>query len=466
MQLRTRRACPVILSTFILDVLLISIATLHVCHGQTETPVNISWPILNFEAFDDYISQQVGDIGLYGSCKNKPPGACRFPLECFEVIQQSVSSTTFNAPCTFSSTSCICADQEGDVDCNRSSDCGPNEYCASFMQGISFAVDDVSIFRFRSTRCVSCSAALPDFAQAVGGRDFPCQSADVEIETNGPFNLSYDMCNATLPCSTGLLCSRIPTFSFTPFEENHGGLEFEQTDPSYFFRHCSFVNGMPCICRQLQQRRRLSNCRTSDECSVGDLCGSFNVDGKRERYCVSCNAPAGFSFDGVDFFDKEERCQNTSTTVTTKPSVNPPDKTAPPVETTAAASPAVTTSSPIPDSPSPSPAPCIAVDALGDMSAEDLVFSEHVRASVLCDRWNNCATPGHIVLFHNKAMMMRSYCALIGCTRSVKFVNSPRMQRGRRVNSKVRHLQFSTLSARHESVIEEAVLGVLLLFGF
>lgn len=129
----------------------------------------------------------------------------------------------------------------------------------------------------------------------------------------------------------------------------------------------------------------------------------------------------------------------------------------------------------LPDLPPPtpppaeaSPEPCIAVDALRHMHSEELVFSEHVRSSVLCDRNGSCASPGHIVQFHYRFMMMSTYCLSYvenGCLKTVRLVNSPRMSKGLRIPSRTDHLHFTALSARYQSYVEERVLTFALRYG-
>lgn len=108
---------------------------------------------------------------------------------------------------------------------------------------------------------------------------------------------------------------------------------------------------------------------------------------------------------------------------------------------------------------------CISVDALSDIKNEDMVFSTHAQATVLCDEQNNCATPGHIVVWKNIPMMMKTYCSSMKCRRSVKLVNSPRMKQGLRVTSNHPDFHYTALSARFETVVEEHVLRGLILIG-
>lgn len=110
---------------------------------------------------------------------------------------------------------------------------------------------------------------------------------------------------------------------------------------------------------------------------------------------------------------------------------------------------------------------CISVDLLKAFETSSLVFSSHRRASVLCDQFQNCATPGHIVLFKSYPMSMATYCSQdsVSCTRRVKLVNSPRMKIGLRVPSFSKHLQFTALAAAKETLIEEAFLKLAVSMG-
>lgn len=123
---------------------------------------------------------------------------------------------------------------------------------------------------------------------------------------------------------------------------------------------------------------------------------------------------------------------------------------------------------PTPPPANPEPEPCIAIDALEHMHRDSLVFSEHLRSSVLCDRFGSCASAGHIVQFHDRFMTMSTYCRSHvenGCLKTVRLVNSPRMSKGLRIPSRTDHLQFTALSARYNSRVEERLLTFALHFG-
>lgn len=116
-------------------------------------------------------------------------------------------------------------------------------------------------------------------------------------------------------------------------------------------------------------------------------------------------------------------------------------------------------------SPTASDGVCIGLDALAHLPALALVFEHHPLANVLCDEHGSCATPGHIVLFNDKPMMMRSYCEIASCEPKVMRVNSPRYTRGLRIPSRTVALRYTVLAARYETAAEESVLGAAVRVG-
>lgn len=109
---------------------------------------------------------------------------------------------------------------------------------------------------------------------------------------------------------------------------------------------------------------------------------------------------------------------------------------------------------------------CIDVQALTHLESHQLVYSEHAHAEVLCDAKGSCATPGHIVVYFRKGMMMKTYCETVGgCTRKIIMVNSPRLTAVRRVESKTEGLMYTAFAARYETVVEEAAMAVLVRAG-
>lgn len=106
---------------------------------------------------------------------------------------------------------------------------------------------------------------------------------------------------------------------------------------------------------------------------------------------------------------------------------------------------------------------CVDVRAL---QGRPLVYAQHRRRLVLCDSAGSCATPGHVVVWKGAAMMMKSYCALVSCQRTVAWVNSPAYARGLRVVSRTSGLEYTAFAARYETAVEERALAVAVRAGF
>lgn len=109
---------------------------------------------------------------------------------------------------------------------------------------------------------------------------------------------------------------------------------------------------------------------------------------------------------------------------------------------------------------------CIDASALEHLSTDELVYKEHRRSAVLCDKNGSCATPGHMVVYEGEFMMMSSYCTQIGgCAKRVMSVNSPRHRRALKIVSRTIRLEYTSLAAKYATVAEEHVLKTLLRVG-
>lgn len=118
---------------------------------------------------------------------------------------------------------------------------------------------------------------------------------------------------------------------------------------------------------------------------------------------------------------------------------------------------------------------CVGIAHIAHLPRSRLVFPEHRRASVLCDPFGTCATPGHMVLFEGRAMMMRTYCDYYlrsdqggqqqqqhaRCSKRVTWVNSPRMQFNLRIHTNSPGLVITPLAAAFGTVAEEQVLRIV-----
>lgn len=118
-------------------------------------------------------------------------------------------------------------------------------------------------------------------------------------------------------------------------------------------------------------------------------------------------------------------------------------------------------------SESPIPVVCIAATELAHLPPHKLLFPDHLHASVLCDKYGSCATPGHIVHYNGSPMMMRTYCGLLNneCERKITPVNSPRWSRKLRIHSKSPGLQYTAFAARYETNTEERLLQAAVRLG-
>lgn len=97
--------------------------------------------------------------------------------------------------------------------------------------------------------------------------------------------------------------------------------------------------------------------------------------------------------------------------------------------------------------------------------AHPLVYHEHRKRPVLCDRAGSCATPGHVVVWRGTPMMMRTYCALVPCNNDRRWVNSPRWSRALRIHAPTSGLQFTAFAARYQSGAEERALSLAVRLG-
>lgn len=118
------------------------------------------------------------------------------------------------------------------------------------------------------------------------------------------------------------------------------------------------------------------------------------------------------------------------------------------------------------ETPAPSEPPiCVDARALAHMKPEELVFERHNLAKVLCDGNDSCATPGHMVDFKGRVMMMRTYCEMVPCEQRKVHVNSPKFRRRLRVKSRTDGLHYTAFAARFATRGEEMALSTLSRIG-
>lgn len=173
---------------------------------------------------------------------------------------------------------------------------------------------------------------------------------------------------------------------------------------------------------------------------------------------------------------------NSTTATTTTPPLSSPPVSSSPDEgdsSPADSSPSSPGGSTNTDSAATSEAePVVCIGAHHLSTTHKLVFSEHKRASVLCDESNNCATPWHIVIYNQRTLTMHAYCELddVSCTRRVMLVNSPAYSVGLRIPTVSSHhgrntnddlsLHFTVFSASHGTRFEVMVMRLLVSLGF
>lgn len=255
-----------------------------------------------------------------------------------------------------------------------------------------------------------------------------------------------------------------------------------------------------CFCRPVQ----LEMCQTSTDCINGEVC--VETDAIRETICVSKDKEEQFSnineVSGTPSGPSATPYQTSEMATSSTPSANPSaspeaspvsrpsmNPTTGPADSTASTSPSsgaslaassapgssqfvqatpLTTPSQPPEelgTPVPSDSACVDARALAHMDSADLVYCRHQRTTVLCDANESCATPGHIVKFKGKAMMMVTFCHMVGCEKRSMHVNSPRYKRGVLINSSTVGLQYTAFAARYGSRLEEVVISVVVRMG-
>lgn len=183
-------------------------------------------------------------------------------------------------------------------------------------------------------------------------------------------------------------------------------------------RECTDTSSVGCFCMDVTAR-----CKSSANCSSSERCVKGTGDNFYINLCFACSVnPGDLNIANVAWNNVDKECASV----------------------------------------------CVSVDALSGFSQDELVFEQHRRAAVLCDHDDNCATPGHMVLYLGRAMMMRTYCEQLqyGCSQRLKFVNSPRMKAGLRIMTKSDALKFLPFAASYESRTEEALIAGLVRLGF
>lgn len=334
----------------------------------------------------------------------RPPRRCVFPT----------GGTLL--PCFDDFPLCVCGNTLQIV-CATSEDCQFGEVCTNRTGR-------------KAPFCISCRAARnPELAEIYTVVDnFTLCPPVLSNGASGVF------CNSSMECNPPRRCvSRIP-----------GGL-------------CGSVGqGSQCECTPPTR----TDCTTCTKCDAGERC--FWRERDSNSFCASVDAAKNNSAyklreDGI---------------CTPSPSISPLVKSSPTPSPSAvpsrtpSSSPSLTPS--ISVSGSPPNDVCIDSDALRNVPMHERVFRKDIISVVLCDMYRSCATEGHIVTVHGRAMTMRGYCSTpkVQCTRETKLVNSPRMGRRVRVVSNTEGVEFTAFSARYGTWAEEAVARLMVLLGW
>lgn len=328
--------------------------------------------------------------------------------------------------CKNSSVLCLCVGKFRR--CKSSGDCETGERCfdAELSTGprsvcLSCRVQEVGTFTFSEKNPSSCDGVWL-------GR------------------YTEDICwGQTLDCATGRICGEL---------QLDGSVEM-----------CSYETEM-CLCLP---RKGPKTCTLSSSCDSGERCaigGEF-----KSRTCISCSRVE--EDEDINSVDSTYSCETSPPEQ--PPSSEPVSSPTSAQSTTSSPTPSNTISQPQKYSPGPlvsaiPPAPqssiCIASKHLMLYGPSHLVYPVHLPGLVLCDEFESCATPGHVVVYNRSPMTMSSYCSRhSACSQKKALVNSPRMSAGLRISSYTPGLQFTALSARFGSSLEQYVMRLLVFAG-
>lgn len=324
-------------------------------------------------------------------------------------------------------------------DCSKSRDCEPPRLCTRKVNNIVKDCAGRHDCRCRSPRMQNCTAhhqcPFGEVCATVKDKGVSlCLSEKFVYNSSEliplPRKLTFD------PCVTGKDC-----------EKPRKCMVFNSDNDLKF---CRSRSGCFCV------PDRLKKCRQHQNCMSGEVCVRDTRIERRwsdDPYCVS-RTYAG-QIKEVELVDGSDG------------PVQTPTPTGKPVPTDSDLSPVIQPAVSTPSSPALASdnRVCIDVQALHGFKRRELVFETHQQARVLCDKYGSCATPGHVVLFHGRGMMMRSYCDLTSCEERVMMVNSPKYRRRLFVSSSTTGLQYTSLAARYETRGEEMLLTALIRVG-
>ena len=415
---------------------------------------------------------------------------CTSPRNCIHIDPVSPSG---QVPCDPSKKHCVCIRRGGGTPpdefilCHESGNCEDGEVCAR-RNNITYAPYDTKMVPICASEAFVAGSSLWEEVNKLSGSGLAGDACKAPFQCKAPrtcFNITITepsprpftpcngyreqsnkcvcysvpyLCRRKSHCNAGEVCaenknkSRYPVciseerFSYTSRAvmeadyENGTALTMEPclTDAECVAprscisgqrldQHC--LGGENCFCLHFKR------CTRSSDCPEGEICGvNLGRAISPAPYCFSELLRSTGLFVTVE--EEPSLIQDGSDLVSQEPD---PSSATDPIRRDV----------------------CIAAHHLHHLPREGLLFASHHISAVLCDSWDNCATRGHIVKYKNTPMMMMSYCAIVECTEKLMPVNAP-AGFGTVVESRRADLQFTALSARYETRLEEIFLSHVL----
>ncbi|KAI0558942.1 hypothetical protein FGB62_178g027 [Gracilaria domingensis] len=383
--------------------------------------------------------------------------SCSFDSDCTGSRECFGLSGTDSVPCS-GQEDCVCLTQ--DPICSSNSDCESGEFCQSVDEEASIGIC-LSTFLVPSNPAAQAANEEAIISSIEDEEPIPSDDVDTMFtlaDVTGPSEekLNFDVCQSSDECAGTRRC------------ENQISADVD----------CSATTECRCIPSDN------ATCTSDDECDDGESCIGFGS----LKVCFSDNAPLpGEEGSGME---TEEPLLTVEPEFTTEEPIPTDDilglsESEISVEIEASPSPTAEECQDDRDCPDgqfceeidgrqvcepvsngdEEVSVCISTHHLSHMNQEELLYSTHRVARVLCDENNSCATPGHMIKYKNTAMMMSSYCEKVGCTSKIDTVNSPRYYPGKLVKSHSDGLEFTAHAARYSTRVEERMLSIAVRVG-
>lgn len=393
----------------------------------TPPPFFVTRQCVSNALFDALSSRQHEVIGDRTRPSRKGPGLtddkCKFDWDC-SFPRRCTHVADVYGRCAGRS-NCKCKPLVN-PECSSNEDCTEGEQCVTAV--------DASFKPF----CQSKTASIPYFFQISDSR-LEKVADPTPIPSGSSYRLIGDPCLTSDDCEYPRQCYH---HLDTPLASPSPGSQTRCDKSGGKLRNC--------ICNSAFGTEG-RNCTTTADCKDNrEICTLYEDQvpgGKIQRVCMS-----RLAFDADTDSGMQQRIE-----------FGPPQSIQP--------SPSPSNTPEIDESPeakpTDEPAPCIDVKLLKNYRQSDLVYRKHLRSAVLCDEHGSCATPGHMVVYDNTPMSMKSYCAKHArCSKRTAWVNNPRMMKtGIRVWSETTGLEMTVFSARYESWAEETILRQIIRLG-